>query len=188
MSSCYTTKRNSSQSLKHDSVGKENVTKSCSNPFAEEDHEQSDSNEPSLANSSVSSSSRNNNVQDRRFHDPFHTGHAFQAAQSSLLDMTRDESQDDTGEISMDILERHASHPSPDASLLDDEDDDEVEEEDDFQIHTESFTVMERSIVNISESLSGSFCTLGNEIQNSCANDCTVASLSEKLQVKKNVI
>lgn len=153
----------------------------------EEDHEQSDSNEPSLANSSVSSSSRRGH--DVRRQEPLHATLPLHPAQSSLLDMTRDDSHDDTGEISMNVLERHASHQSPDASLLDDDEEEDEDELDDhggeeFLSYEESFGVVERGIANISESLSGSFCTLGNEIQNSCAKDCTTA-ISESFRAKK---
>jgi hypothetical protein len=151
----------------------------------EEDHEQSDSNEPSLANSSVSSSSRTGH--DVRRQEPLQATLPLHAAQSSLLDMTRDDSHDDTGEISMNVLERHGSYQSPDASLLDDDeedDDDEVDDGDEFLDHEESFGVMERGIANISKSLSGSFCTLGDEVKNSCAKDCT-AAISENFRAKK---
>lgn len=89
--------------------------------------------------------------------------------------MTRDDSHDDDNNDSLDVSgPRDANYRSPDTSLLDD---DEDEEEGD------AVTVMGKSLANISASLSGSFCTNGNEVTNSCAmSDCT-SYISDKKKV-----
>lgn len=143
------------------------------------------SNEPSLANSSVSSASRTDNDTSRTRQGPLHASLPFHP-HSSLLDMTRDESHDTntSADSSMDMGLSAAYH-SPDTSLFDDEDDDE-DDDDDIHPGTDSFTIMERGIANISESLSGSFCTKGNEVNNSCTmiNNCSTY-VSDKINQKK---
>ena len=116
---------------------------------------ESNSTEPSLANSSISNLSSSSRQHSTPFHPiPIHSN-------TSLLDMTRDDSHDDDNNDSLDVSgPRDANYRSPDTSLLDD---DEDEEEGD------AVTVMGKSLANISASLSGSFCTNGNEVTNSCA-------------------
>lgn len=146
------------------------------------------SNEPSLTNSSVS-------TLDVSRQGPLHTSLSLplQPTQSSLLDMTRDSSQDDTQELSMDFGLSSAYH-SPDTSLIDEEEDDDFSncEEDDHahssrsQLATsssDSFSLMGRGLANISESMSGSFCTQGKEVNSSCVSDCT-AYVSDKVSSK----
>lgn len=138
-----------------------------------------DSSEPSLANSSVSSASRT----DVSRQGPLHTSLPLHP-QSSLLDMTRDDSHDinTSAELSMDLgLGLSAAYHSPDTSLLDEDDD----EDDDILLESESFTIMERGIANISESLSGSFCTQGNEVNNSCTMMNCSTYVSDKVKQKK---
>jgi len=146
-------------------------------PITDDDN---DSNEPSLANSSVSSASRQED--DSRL-GPLHKSLPLHP-QSSLLDMTRDDSHDTntSAEISMD-LGLSAAYHSPNTSLLDE---DEEDDDDELPTEAETFTLMERGIANISESLSGSFCTQGNEVNNSCTSNCT-SYISDRFSAKKTL-
>jgi hypothetical protein len=139
-----------------------------------------DSNEPSLANSSVSSASRQEG--DGRRLGPLHKSLPLHPQQSSLLDMTRDDSHDTntSAEISMD-LGLSATYHSPDTSLLDE---DEEDDDDELPTEAEMFTYVERGIANISESLSGSFCTQGIEVNNSCTSNCT-SYIADRSSAKK---
>jgi hypothetical protein len=134
---------------------------------------ESNSTEPSLANSSISNLSSSSRSLSRQHSTPFHSIPIH--SNTSLLDMTRDDSHDDDNNDSLDVSgPRDANYRSPDTSLLDD---DEDEEEGD------AVTVMGKSLANISASLSGSFCTNGNEVTNSCAmSDCT-SYISDKKKV-----
>ena len=128
------------------------------------------STEPSLANSSVSnvSTSTPNGYESYDMSNTYTTSrqplHADNPliSNSSLLDMTRgsDDSHDDDNNVSVDAVNKDASYRSPDTSLLDDDDDDDHEHEEEG----DAVTVMERSIANLSASLSGSFCTRGDEV------------------------
>jgi hypothetical protein len=152
---------------------------------------ESNSTEPSLANSSVSTTNlssssfsryenMNGNINAsgsgaKHRNNNFHASHPPQNlnapmplhSNSSLLDMTRDDSHDDDNNVSHEMNcnnnDSGEDYRSPDTSLLDyDEEDEEVD----------AITAMERSIANISASISGSFCTKGDEVETFGIMDC----------------
>ena len=137
----------------------------------------SDSTEPSLTNSSVSNTSvSSRNGARSRLAPPGPSSYPLHSS-SSLLDITRDESHDED-DVSIDLNESYemddSFRTSNQTSLLYDGD----------EVDAHESSIMEKSI-NMSESLSGSFCTFGNEVNNSCTMpDCT-SYISDKLSSKE---
>lgn len=162
---------------------------------------ESNSTEPSLANSSVSnssfsrhdssiqntSSSPTTTIEESRPQQYLHCSIPLHS-NSSLLDMTRDDSHDDdnnvsTTEVQRD-LDRDPLYRSPDTSLLDEHDDDHDHDNDNDNDHDDAeedaVTAVGRSFANISASISGSFCTKGDEVGNCTLPDCSTY-LSDKV-------